>query len=132
MSVARRNGAPGKADMLFSRIIRSRGGCEYPGCPSVGPFDTAHIIGRVYSATRCVEDNAWCMCRTHHQLVDQWPDEKLILVARTIGTSRYTELKETAQAGPPPPKRLFWPAEVERLTERCRELGIDTRLRIPA
>jgi hypothetical protein len=40
---------------------------------------------------------------------------------------RYEELRALAQAGPPPPKRLFWPSEVERLMERCQELGIDTK-----
>jgi hypothetical protein len=129
VSVAQRKGAPGKADFLFSRIIRSRGFCQYPGCDSTGPYDTAHVIGRGYSATRCMEDNSWCLCRTHHALVDNWPDEKLSLVAQTIGMVRYLELRDIAKAGPPPPQRLFWPGEVERLTERCRELGIDTKRR---
>ena len=129
MSVSRRNGAPGKADWLFSRIVRSRGRCEMPGCNSTGPFDTAHIIGRNYSATRCQEDNAWCMCRTHHQLVDAWPEEKMGLVAVTIGMKRYLELRDIAKAGPPPPQSTFWPNEVARLKDRCGELDIDTRVR---
>lgn len=126
MTVARRTGAPGKADRLFSLIVRSRGRCEYP-CDSTGPFDTAHLIRREYSATRCIEDNAACMCRTHHALIDKWPDEKLALVDRLIGPERWAELRALAEAGPPPPQRLFWPTEVERLTARCVELDIDTR-----
>jgi hypothetical protein len=127
VTVSRRTGAPGKADWLFSRIVRSRGFCQMPGCRCPGPYDTAHVIGRVYSATRCIEDNAWCLCRTHHTTVDNWPEEKLRLVVQTIGMPRYEELRALAQAGPPPPKRLFWPSEVERLMERCQELGIDTK-----
>lgn len=129
MSVSKRTGAPGKADRLFSLIVRSRGRCEYPGCDSAGPYDTAHIIGRGLSATRCIEDNAWCMCRTHHHLVDNWIDEKDAQIERTIGRARYYELKAIAKAGPPPPQRLFWPSEVERLTQRCRELDIDPKVR---
>lgn len=127
MSVARRTGAPGKADWLFSRIVRSRGRCEYPGCDSTGPFDTAHLIGRRYSATRCHEENAISACRTHHQLIDAWWDEKKKVIEATIGIERYEELKIIAQAGPPPPQRTFWPGEVARLLERCAELDIDTR-----
>ena len=58
MTVAQRKGDAGKADRLFSRIIRSRGWCQYPGCSSSGPFETAHIIGRGASGVRCEEDNA--------------------------------------------------------------------------
>lgn len=131
MSVARRNGNPGKADLLFSRIVRSRGRCEYPGCVREAT-DTAHLIGRRYSATRCLEDNAAAMCRTHHQLIDQFWDEKHKVVEALIGVQRYAELRELANAGPQQSSANFWTGEVERLTERCRELGIDTRRKIPA
>jgi hypothetical protein len=127
MTTARRKGDPGKADMLFSRIVRSRGRCEYPGCASQGPYDTAHLIGRRYSATRCMEDNAVCACRSHHQLIDGWWDEKERVVDATIGQERYAELRAVAEAGIPLSSALFWAGEVERLTARCRELDIDTR-----
>ncbi len=127
MSVARRKGAPGKADFLFSRIVRSRGRCEYPGCTSQGPFDTAHLIGRRYSATRCMEDNAVSSCRSHHVLIDSWWDEKRYVVQATCGEDRYVELKAIAEAGHPLSAALFWQDEVERLTARCVELDIDTR-----
>ena len=127
MTVARRKGNPGKADMLFSRIVRSRGRCEYPGCTSPGPYDTAHLIGRRYSATRCMEDNAVCACRSHHQLIDSWWDEKRKVVHATIGEARYDELKTLAEQGPPTNSTLFWSGEVDRLLERCAELGVDTK-----
>lgn len=113
--------------MLFSRIVRARGRCQYPGCTSPGPYDTAHLIGRRYSATRCVEDNAICACRTHHQLIDGWWDEKRKVVLATIGEARYDQLRALAEAGPSVNSTLFWATEVERLTERCRALGVDTR-----
>lgn len=131
MSVAQRKGAAGKADRLFSLIVRSRGRCEYPGCTSQGPYDTAHIIGRGASGTRCIEDNAWCMCRTHHKLVDDWFDEKHAVVLATIGDERYLELRRQAEQYRtlPTTSATFWKAEVERLTARCVELGIDTKRR---
>lgn len=129
MSTARRKGAPGKADMLFSRIVRSRVRCEMCGQPAT---DTAHIVKRRFSATRCLEDNAWALCRSCHIETEQWPARFLRLVDDTIGRDRYDELVRMAEAGIDLPSKLFWPAEVARLTERCRELGIDTRLRIPA
>lgn len=130
MSTARRKGDPGKADMLFSRIIRSRGRCEYPGCTSDGPYDTAHLIGRRYSATRCMEDNAACMCRTHHALIDNWWSEKAQVVDLLIGRDRYDELRRIAEDGIPTTSALFWSGEVDRLMTRCDELGIDTRRRV--
>lgn len=132
MTVSRRTGDAGLADTLFSRIIRSRGRCEYPGCSSPGPYDTAHLIGRLYRGTRCVEDNAVCMCRTHHRLIDAWWDEKQKVVAATIGQGRYDELKRLANAAPETTSRLFWAAEADRLRARCVELGLDTRKRVPA
>lgn len=128
MSVARRKGNPGKADLLYSRLVRSRRICERCGRTD-GPFDTAHIVKRRFSATRCVEENSWCLCRTCHQLTEQWPHEFMWLVERTIGVERYKELHALAQAGTKTNARLFWAAEVERLTARCKELGINTRWR---
>ena len=130
MSTARRKGAPGKADLLFSRIVRSRGRCQF--CWDREATDTAHIVKRRYSATRCIEDNAWALCRSCHIETEQWPVKFLRLVDETIGRDRYDELVRIAHAGLQVPSKVFWPAEVERLTARCRELGIDTRLRIPA
>lgn len=115
--------------MLFSRIVRSRGHCERCG-DSYGPFDTAHIVRRRYSATRCVEDNAWCLCRGCHRIVDEWAHELMAQVARTIGAERYVELCLLAQGGLPLSSKAFWRETVERLTARCKELDIDTRWRV--
>ena len=129
MTVATRKGDAGLADILFSRIVRSRGFCEYPGCKSQGPYVTAHVIGRGASGVRCVEDNAWCMCATHHALVDNWHDEKAMLVAQTIGDDRYRELRAIAEGYKrlPVTSKLWWADEVERLKARCRELGLSDR-----
>lgn len=125
--MSRRKGNPGKADMLFSRLVRSRGTCER--CQRAEATDTAHIVRRRYSATRCVEDNAWALCRRCHMTVDEWPHEHTWLVESTIGMDRYKELCQLAQTGIQMSSRLFWQAEVERLTGRCKEAGVDTRWR---
>jgi hypothetical protein len=52
------------------------------------------------------------------------------LVAKTIGQERYVELCLLAQGGIPTSSKLFWAETVERLTARCKELGIDTRRRV--
>jgi len=130
MTVTRRKGDPGLADTLFSRIIRSRGRCERCSI-DIGPFHTAHIVRRRYSATRCVEDNAWCLCPSCHHVVDEWPLKHTELVNWTIGMARYDELVKLAQAGPTLSPKLFWKNEVERLKLICQARGIDTRRAIP-
>lgn len=127
MTTARRKGDPGKADLLFSRIVRSRGACERCGQQAT---DTAHIVKRRYSATRCDETNAWALCRSCHQLTEQWPLEFLHLVDNTIGRDRYEHLQQVARAGLVVSSAVFWSMEVDRLMTRCDELGIDTRRRV--
>jgi len=126
VTVSKRKGNAGRADMLFSRLVRSRGVCERCDAPAT---DTAHIVGRRYSATRCVEENAWALCRSCHIVVDSWPQQFMNLVDRTIGREVYESLCRDAQEGIPLSSRLWWAAEVERLLSRCNELGIDTRWR---
>jgi hypothetical protein len=129
MTVARHKGAKGLCDILFSRIVRSRGRCEYPGCTSQGPFETAHLIGRASSGTRCIEDNACCCCASHHRLIDAWWDEKAAIVEATIGEERYRELKEIAGQHKfiPLTSAVFWSEELDRMKARCRELGLSDR-----
>jgi hypothetical protein len=125
MTVSRRKGDAGKADLLYSRLVRSRGQCERCG-NDAGPFDTAHIVRRRYSATRCLEDNAWCLCRPCHRTVDEWANELMWQVERTIGVPRYKELCKLAQSGTGMTSKLFWKQTRNRLEERCKELGIPT------
>lgn len=129
MTISRRKGDAGKADMLFSRIVRSRGNCQRCGKAAT---DTAHIVRRRYSATRCIEDNAWALCRSCHQLTGEWPHEFMWLVERTIGVARFIELKQLANAGTGMSSKLFWRETRERLEERCRELGLPTTWRTAA
>lgn len=126
MTVSRRKGDAGKADELFRRIIHSRGSCERCGGPAT---DCAHIIGRARSATRCMEDNAWMLCRSCHERVDNYWHDKAEMVERTIGIDRYYEMLRLADefTSSTTSSKRFWAEEVARLKARCDELGIDTR-----
>jgi hypothetical protein len=129
MTVARHKGDKGLCDILFSRIVRSRGECQYPGGDHKGILETAHLIGRSSSGTRCIVDNAACLCSKHHRLIDGWWDEKALVVEATIGEERYRELKEIAgqHKFQPFTSVVFWAGELDRLKARCRELGLSDR-----
>lgn len=96
-------------------------------------MDTAHIVGRRYSATRCLEDNAWCLCRLCHNITGQHAGLFMELVDRTVGPARYWELYALAQAGIVGQTSLmFWRANLQRLLIRYDELGIaDAWPRVP-
>ena len=122
MSVSRVSGDRGRCDLLFSRIVRSRGACERCGRPGT---DTAHIVGRRFSATRCAEDNAWCLCRSCHRITGTWADEFMALADGTIGNDRYEALRRQAEAGIVGQTSLmFWRDSLQRLLIRYDELGI--------
>lgn len=127
MSVARRKGDAGKADTLFSLIVRSRGVCERCGESRYETLTTAHIVRRSWSATRCLEENAWCLCWSCHRATEDDPAEFMALVNRTLGLHAYQALREKANGGPKTSSALFWRSEAARLTDRAAELGIDTR-----
>jgi hypothetical protein len=135
VTVATRKGAAKHADDLARRICHSRGRCEYVSFSGVRCDSTevvwAHIIRRGKSAVlRCIEDNCWAMCPTHHDLVDNYSDEHWHMVRRTIGEDRYYEMRREAvdfTANRKIPAPVFWAAEVERLKARCVELGLSTK-----
>jgi len=129
VTVSRRKGDAGLSDVLHSRIIRRHQQCER--ChDTTGPFDCAHIVRRRYSATRCDEDNSWCLCRSCHVKVDGDPAEFIDLVDATIGRDKYQELRTKANGGHGTTSTLFWRGERERLTARCVELGLSAKWRI--
>jgi hypothetical protein len=132
VTVAYKRGAAGTCDRVFSLIVRARGRCEFVDgltgyqCTAPGQ-DAAHIIGRGRTGTRWVEDNAWCLCRFHHALVDVRPDEKMRMVHATIGLDRYLQLWDEAQAytsARRTTKTLFVQETVARLKARRTELGL--------
>lgn len=107
--------AKGKADRLFSLLIRSRGACEKCGERDYAKLQCAHIIGRRYSATRTDERNAWCLCARCHLRLTDHPDEHVAFTLQTIGPEVFDELKAEALAGIKGGPEAFWESEVVRL-----------------
>jgi len=73
MTVSRAKGAKAKCDRLFSLIVRARGACENCGESRYAQLQTAHIISRRYSHTRCDLDNAYCLCAACHRAFTDHP-----------------------------------------------------------
>ena len=136
--VKRPKGAKGKADALFSRLVRSKGFCEAcavgwePMPKSPGGLETAHIIGRKFSATR-VEGipgapgalglNAYCLCSSHHRRFGEWGMDWARWIEATIGVAGYDALHKKAQDnGGRVWRESDWRAEVERLTVLLAEV----------
>ncbi len=87
-----------RADVLFSKIVRSRGACQRCGESTYSKLQCAHIIRREFVATRCVLENAWCLCGGCHMFTHGWPEEHVAMIERTIGLDAYWELKLRANA----------------------------------
>lgn len=124
--VSQRKGDAGKCDGLFSKIVRSRGACERCGESRYEKLTTAHIVRRGYSLTRCMEENAWCLCYVCHRETEE-PVAFLEWVGQTIGRERYVELLAHANEGQHGNAKLFWRSELVRLNARAAELGLPTR-----
>lgn len=111
-------GAKGKCDKLFSRIVRDVGKCQR--CGQTDNLQTAHIIGRKYSATRTDLNNAWCLCATCHRRLTDWPREHSHYITETIGSAKYDELRNKAEQV----TKMNWEDEYERLKEIAKQLDI--------
>lgn len=130
-------GPRGKATMLHSYLVRSRGACQRCGKPGedqtvripglgtfvlpIGGLDCAHIVPRRYVATRTDERNAWALDRGCHRRLGEHADEHMHLVAQTIGMAQFDRLKTRALSGQQG-KDSFWLAEVDRLTALLAEV----------
>ncbi len=91
-------GFKGKCDKLFSQRVRSLGYCEKCGKTEPGvQLQTAHIISRRYSATRCDLENAYCLCAGCHRFYTLWPREFSHFITEHTGSAKYDELKLKAE-----------------------------------
>lgn len=118
MSVATAKAAKGRADRLFSLLIRATKGAD--GCQNCGSSDNlqcAHIIGRSFSATRCLEDNAYALCASCHWLFTNNAIEWGAFIQRTIGIERFHELWELARN----PSKVDWPSVAAGLKLRLAQ-----------
>jgi len=111
MGLKRPKGYKGKADELFSKIIRRPGRCLK--CGSDWYLQCAHIISRRYAATRTDERNAWPLCAACHRRLTDWPVEHYEFILQTIGEEVYQELKKKAETV----TKVDWESEFLRLKE---------------
>lgn len=91
MTVARAKGAKGRADRLWSEVIRLGRSCV--ACDRPDGLQAHHLISRRYNATRHVEDNGWPLCAACHREVHENPCLFADLIGQTIGRDRYDELR---------------------------------------
>lgn len=111
-------GAKKKADVLFSKIVRARGACVQ--CGSTKNLQTAHIISRRYSNTRCVLSNAFCACAGCHMRWTDNPVEFASFVLERIGQTEYERLYALSQQT----TKVDWVAVAGELSATVKKLGI--------
>lgn len=123
-------GAKGKADRLFSLLVREAGVCAACGwacpCPEAPRHHTAdcrlqcaHIISRRFSRTRCDLRNAVALCaKCHHHYTDnpvlwgRWVDGMF--------PGRHDEMAGLAHGT----QKVDWQQVADDLTALARERGV--------
>ncbi len=120
MSIARAKGPRGKADALFSKIIRAKGFCERCLESDYSKLQTSHVVSRLYSATRCDTANAQCLCSGCHRYFTNNPIEFSLWIDATLGMDEYLRLKHKALE-PRKFGKQFWESEIVRLKQLLKE-----------
>ena len=111
-----------ECDRLFSLIVRAPRKCERCG-KTDARFECAHIIGRRYTATRCMVENAWCLCSADHRFLTENPHEHVAFAVQTRGEDGYRELQRIAYEGVGSGK-VDWHELRKTLKARALELGV--------
>lgn len=109
-------GAKGKADKLFSQLVRLAGYCENPQCRSRSNLQCAHIYSRKFNATRTLPLNAVCLCASCHAYYTARPaDWRTFLVEAGLRTDdQLDELNRILRAPFKVPKG-FWEDQCQQL-----------------
>lgn len=110
--------AKNKADVVFSRIIRSRGHCEH--CGSGHYLQCAHWLSRRYANTRTDFDNAFCLCAGCHRYFTADPTAWSLWALSIRGREVYDRLRQAANRQ----SDIDWPAELARLREVAKREGV--------
>lgn len=106
--------AKNKADVLFARLIRSAGACEYCGAtPPNVKLECCHWLSRRFSNTRTDFDNAFCLCSAHHRYFTADPTAWTDWAISQRGRATYDRLREAANKH----SEIDWPQELARLQE---------------
>lgn len=111
-------GAKKRADVLFSKIVRAAGACRK--CGSTTNLQTAHVISRRYSNTRCVLSNAFCLDAKCHMFFTDHPVEWANFVLQEIGQSEYERLYALSQST----AKVDWAVVAAELSVTAKNLGV--------
>ena len=121
MPVKRYGKAKGRADQLFSEIIRSQGRCEaeaWGDRTCSAQLQTAHIVTRKRSATRTDLRNAYALCFAHHRWFTDYPREFSHFISDTWAANHY----DSIYARSIEPTKVNWEDRVEFLKDIKRAL----------
>ena len=80
-------------------------------CRSARGTDTAHLIRRTYSWTRCELDNLALLCRYCHTDIDSDYEMLEAFAVDRLGQERWDELWRKARDPTKPPLELFWESQ---------------------
>lgn len=100
MSVSYGKGDKGKADKLFSEVIRSVGYCEASGFNQINcsqQLQCMHIVSRKYNATRCDTRNAFSGCAAHHRFYTDHPREFSRFITQTWAQKYYDTVYQNSR-----------------------------------
>lgn len=100
MGVKRSKGAKGKADKLFSEIIRGVGHCEASGFDDIkcsNQLQCMHITSRRYNATRCDTRNAFSGCARHHRFYTDHPRQFSRFITQTWAQEYYDQMYQRSR-----------------------------------
>lgn len=112
-----------EATRLCALIVRTTRGPMCEGCLTAPAKDHAHIVGRTLAHTRSDETNGLALCGPCHYRFDNFHDERIALLERTVGMDHYFALKAKAEAGVR--VKFDWYAELDRLRAIAADLGVN-------
>lgn len=87
-----------KLDTECSRIVRSRGSCQWCGLEDYEKLQCAHIYSRTYKSVRFDMLNLLCLCGGCHFRWHKKPLESSEWVRNTLGEYYYQMLKTRANS----------------------------------
>lgn len=119
MAVKGYKGLKGKADRIFSEVIRSTGYCEAKDIDDVKcskQLQTAHIISRKYNATRCDVRNAFALCAAHHRYFTDHPRQFSRFITLSWAQQYYDEIYQKSRT-PELGKHMDWEGVIAFLTD---------------
>lgn len=83
-------------DELFARKVKERDGWTCRLCHSRQSPQCAHLLSRMYAATRWDLDNAWTLCQRCHYRWTKRPAEWTMLLENKLGRDEYERLRARA------------------------------------